>query len=144
MFSCCLLAWSGFKEEGLLKSIFYGLDIEQTGCISYHEFLAATLSRRKITEANWRIAFELLSNHADHITAEDIKQLLGDGAMDVDSLMAGVGLSKEALIDFPHFKSILIAELTSPGPPNSSSSSSYSPLGLSKQFKRLPSVKIGK
>jgi hypothetical protein len=121
-------------------SIFYGLDIEQTGCISYHEFLAATLSRRKITEANWRIAFELMSNHAEHITAEDIKQLLGDGAMDVDSLMSEVGLSKDTRIDFSHFKSILIAELNSPGP----NSTSYSPIGLSKQLKRLPPTKIGK
>ena len=138
---CCLLPSPGFKEEKGLRSIFYGLDIEHTGCISYHEFLAATLSRRKITETNWRIAFELLSNHADYITAEDIKQLLGDGAMDVDSLMAEVGLSKEALIDFSRFKSILIAELNSPGP---NSSSPYSPIGLSKQLKRLPSMRIGK
>jgi len=79
-----------------------------------------------------------MSNHTDHITAVDIKQLLGGGALDTDSLMAEVGLPEEAEIDFQSFKSILISELNSPNP------NSCSPIGISKQLKRLPSIRIGK
>lgn len=64
-----------------LSYIFNGIDWEQTGKISYHEFIAASLTTKEITEENMRVAFEKISSHADYITSDNIVDILGsDGS----------------------------------------------------------------
>ena len=71
-----------------------------TGQISYHEFLAATISRQSIKEENLQIAFERMSNRTSCITNQDIKVLLGNTNYDVDKIMEEVGLQAESTINF--------------------------------------------
>lgn len=103
-----------FKEEDL-NYIFKGVDIENTGRISYHEFVAATVSKQQITEENMKIAFERMSNHQPFITNRDIKELLGNSEeFDVDKLMEEVGLTPQAKIHFSDVSiSILLISLNS-------------------------------
>ena len=58
-------------------NFFSGVDVDQVGKISYHEFLAATVSRKVITEDNLRVAFEKMSSHTSFISSEDIQDLIG-------------------------------------------------------------------
>jgi len=74
-----------FREEDL-KHIFSGVDFDQTGTIYYHEFLAATVSRKNITEGNIKVAFDRISNHNEYITSEDIENLLGTDATKEDGM----------------------------------------------------------
>lgn len=94
-----LEGYPGFREEDL-NTIFNNLNIDQTGKISYHEFLAATVTRQNIKEENLQIAFERMSNHSDVITADDIKNLLGNAQYDVDKIMEEVGLQPDSKIRF--------------------------------------------
>jgi len=66
----------GEKFVGTLEQIFAGVDVNETGKISYHEFIAATISRQHVTEENLTIAFERMSNHNDTIIRDDIEELL--------------------------------------------------------------------
>jgi calcium-dependent protein kinase len=88
-----------FKEEDL-QTIFSNVDIDQTGLISYHEFIAATVNRQHITEQNMQLAFERMSNYSLFITSADIVRLLGKTQYDVDQIMAEVGLQPDAKISF--------------------------------------------
>eukprot|EP01032_Pedospumella_encystans_P015723 gene15723-17969_t len=101
-----LIQFPGFQEDHL-NDIFLNLDIDQTGQISYHEFLAATISRQSIKEENLQIAFERMSNRTSCITNQDIKVLLGNTNYDVDKIMEEVGLQAESTINFDQFKAIM-------------------------------------
>ena len=98
------IAYSDLKNvlqrQGQISSAnmehMFSHDLDQQGTkIKYHEFLAATLSRKNITETNVKVAFEKLSNHHDYITIEDIKDLLGKDATDEDVR----AMMKEANLD---------------------------------------------
>ena len=91
--------FSGFHEKDL-NSIFKSLDIDQTGKISYHEFLAATLSQQNIKEENLLIAFERISNRNSFITSDDIRTLLGNTKHNIEKIMEEVGLNEESKIRF--------------------------------------------
>ncbi len=98
--------WKGYSED-FVEPLLCNVDIDQTGQISYHEFLAATIDRAHFTEENLLLAFERISGHNDYITSEDIKHLLGASNYNVDEIMLEVGLPSDARIDFERFKSIL-------------------------------------
>lgn len=101
-----LIQFPGFQEDHL-NDIFVNLNIDQTGQISYHEFLAATISRQSIKEENLQIAFERMSDRRTYITNQDIKNLLGNTNYDVDKIMEEVGLHAESTINFDQFKAIM-------------------------------------
>ena len=46
----------GFAEIDI-KAVFEGIDLSHSGKILYHDFIAATISRKIITEDNLRVAF---------------------------------------------------------------------------------------
>jgi calcium-dependent protein kinase len=86
----------------------HDVDVENTK-IKYHEFLAATLSRKSITENNMRVAFEKLSNHHEYITAENIKDLLGKDATDqeVEAMLREANLDPDkSRIDYENVRVI--------------------------------------
>lgn len=68
---------SGELTDEEVKNLFVGVNFDQTGMIQYHEFLAATISRKAITEENMRIAFERMSNSSSFVTGTDLCDLLG-------------------------------------------------------------------
>lgn len=78
------------KETGLLTkeelvSLFSSDFLHQSDAveptISYHEFIAATLTRQQVTEINMKTAFDILSRHTDHIDIDSIRDLLGVDAV---------------------------------------------------------------
>ena len=91
--------YPGFCEEDA-NVIFSHLDIDQKGKIGYHEFIAATVTRKHITDENLQIAFERMSNHAPYITSDDIKSLLGNTNHNISDIMEEVGLTLESKITF--------------------------------------------
>ncbi len=98
-----------FAEEDL-NHIFSGVDVDHIGKISYHEFLAATISRKTITEENMKVAFEKMSNHSLFITCEDIQDLLGQetSAAAVEQMLAEVNLPANTQISFKEVPLLLI------------------------------------
>lgn len=83
-------------------SFFSGVDVDQVGKISYHEFLAATVSRKVITEDNLRVAFEKMSSHTSYISSEDIQDLLGReiGLDKVELMMEEINLPPDFQIGY--------------------------------------------
>uniref|UniRef100_A0A7S3HEX0 non-specific serine/threonine protein kinase n=1 Tax=Spumella elongata TaxID=89044 RepID=A0A7S3HEX0_9STRA len=96
------------NEEEFLNALVLNMDIDQTGKISYHEFLAATINRKHFTDQNLHLAFEAISHNREYITSQDIQKLLGPKSThNVDVILQEVGLSTDSQIDFEMFKSIL-------------------------------------
>lgn len=91
--------FKGFRED-YIGIIVSSLDLDQTGRIGYHEFLAATIRRQHVAEENLQLAFELISNHTEVIRSADIKALLGNTTYDIDKIMEEVGLTMGATITF--------------------------------------------
>ena len=89
----------GYPEEHL-SFLLLNLNIDQTGKISYHEFLAATINRKHFSEQNLQLAFEAIAHNRACITSLDIKLLLGSTKYDLDMIMEEVGLTAESRIDF--------------------------------------------
>jgi calcium-dependent protein kinase len=79
-----LMMHVGYGEltETEIERIFTGINFDQTGVIQYHEFLAATISRKAITEENMHIAFERISKSRDFVTGLDLCEIMG---LDVSS-----------------------------------------------------------
>mmetsp|Transcript_23803 Transcript_23803/g.34084 ORF Transcript_23803/g.34084 Transcript_23803/m.34084 type:complete len:701 (+) Transcript_23803:28-2130(+) len=104
-----------FSEEDL-SFIFNGVDFDHTGKISYHEFLAATISMREVTEENLRVAFDKMSNHNLYIAAEDIADLLGADASeeDIHMILEENNLKPSSQIYFNEFKQIMNGGNSSP------------------------------
>ena len=71
------LVGTGDLTEAEIERIFTGIDFDETGVVQYHEFIAATVSRKVITEENMRIAFDRISGDEDFITSSDLCDLLG-------------------------------------------------------------------
>ena len=63
-----------------IEHLFAEIDFDHTGTISYHEFIAAAMSKSSIREENIKLAFEKISNHNEFITIDDLKALLGADA----------------------------------------------------------------
>jgi len=94
-----LKQFNGFNEE-FLEALLTNLNVDRTGRISYHEFLAATINLKHCTEENLLLAFELVSSHREFITSADIQGLLGGDKYDVEGIMQEVGLTTSSEIDF--------------------------------------------
>ena len=101
-----LKQFNGFNEE-FLELLLRNLNIDRTGRISYHEFLAATIDLKHCTDENLHLAFELISSHREFITAADIRGLLGGGKHDLEGIMQEVGLTTSAKLDFQQVHSTL-------------------------------------
>eukprot|EP01038_Epipyxis_sp_PR26KG_P008096 gene8096-10967_t len=110
-----LAAHGSFTGEDL-SYLMSNIDLERTGKISYHEFLAATISSRMITEENLRVAFEKISNHGEYITKEHIVDLLGQdiATIDPDTLLTEMNLEEGAKINYQQFKQIMNGGVQSP------------------------------
>ncbi len=100
-----------FREEDF-ETIFKGVDVENTGTIKYHEFLAATIKRQELDEQSIKIAFEKISNRNGLINPSDLKDLLGVEGSDemVNNLLAEVGLPPGSDIDINKFRQIMKGE----------------------------------
>eukprot|EP01041_Mallomonas_annulata_P006562 gene6562-13276_t len=70
-----LLKTSRFSLDEI-KKIWDDLDIDHNGILNYHEFIAATINQKYITETNMKLAFDKLSRHHDYICIDDIVDLL--------------------------------------------------------------------
>lgn len=81
-------------------TLTHNIFTHNTGKISYHEFLAATINRKHFTDQNLRLAFEVISHDREYITSADVKSILGSTEYDMDAIMQEVGLSRDSRIDF--------------------------------------------
>jgi len=99
-----------------VDKIFNDLDVEHTGQIHYHEFIAGALDLKDVTEKNMELAFEKMSHHRNVISKKDISSLLGMDAKseDVDRMLADAGLSEADIIDFATFKRIMLGQQSAP------------------------------
>ena len=96
-----VLAEQSTINQADIDAIFQDMDIDQTGLVSYHEFIAATISRQKISENNLKIAFERMSGHEQKIDPVKIKDLLGhESNYNLKEIMEEVGLQESSSIDF--------------------------------------------
>lgn len=103
----------GAVSDEDLQHLAEGINLEHSGSIRYHEFIAATLESQCITDNNLRIAFEQLSNRNDYIVAEDLLDLLGkDGSMQaVSAMLRESGMSASHMqISFDQFRRIMRGE----------------------------------
>lgn len=119
-----------------LKRLAEGINLEQSGVIRYHEFIAATLESQNITDNNLRVAFEMMSNHNDYIEAEDLLELLGqDGSMAaVQEMLKESEITEDrgkTRISFQQFVSIMRGE--SPSSKNKKVSALTSPYVLHRK-----------
>jgi len=85
------------KTQGIsdadIQHIFDGIDLNHSGRIHYRDFIAATISRKNITEENLLVAFERMANHKKVILREDLCDLLGNTTDDIDEILAEINLS---------------------------------------------------
>eukprot|EP01041_Mallomonas_annulata_P004568 gene4568-9079_t len=94
------------EYEGLyieeIGFIFTGIDLEHTGHINYHEFIAATITKNHLKEENMKLAFEKMSNHHEFITAADIRDLLGRDSTDeeVDQMLRDMNFTPTSQISY--------------------------------------------
>ena len=64
-------------SEDDVKHMFDHIDFGQTNSILYREFIAAATDMKTVTDANLRVAFDLISNHSDTIGLTELKDLVG-------------------------------------------------------------------
>ena len=106
---------SGELTDEEVKRLFAGVNFDQRGVIQYHEFLAATITRKAITEENMQVAFERISNCSNFITGTDLCDMLGL-AMEselVESMMKEIEMLPGNKIDFKQFKRIMLSGISS-------------------------------
>jgi len=92
-----------------LKLIFDGLDVLKDGEIHYTEFVAALLSNRvRLHEGSLREVFRRFDHDGKGtISRNDLKQVLGSVASEVDELLTEVDASGKEVIDYERFLSSL-------------------------------------
>lgn len=90
---------SSVKDDDIFQ-VFDGVDVDETGTIGYHEFIAATFSRKAIRDENLMMAFEKMSNHQDFITEQNLAELLGVGVGEVRHIYEEVDLPPDTNISF--------------------------------------------
>lgn len=74
-----LLCENGQFSDTEIQSIFRSMTWDRNindGYVRYHEFLAAAINIRDVTEGNVRMAFEKLARHKDFLTRKEIYSLL--------------------------------------------------------------------
>jgi Ca2+-binding EF-hand superfamily protein len=88
--------------------------------ISYHEFLAATISRREVTENNLKSAFDILSKHEDYIKVEHIRDVLGadEDKFSLEEMFQELGILPDGKISYEkvfccNFKALMILIISS-------------------------------
>jgi len=92
------------------RRLFAAMDFDHSGVVQYHEFIAATMTAKDVSDSNLHLAFERLSHHNEFFTTDDVKELLGTGAaaQDVDGMMRGALMSPtSARVTFDQFQQIV-------------------------------------
>ena len=89
--------------------IFDGIDFGNTKMIEYHEFIAAAVSQREISENNIRVAFDVMSNHSKSIGLDDLEEILGDEDHlgTAEEIMREMNYSPSSRLNFDDFRSIM-------------------------------------
>jgi len=98
-------------------AIFSNCDFEDNSVIKYSEFIAATISKRKLNESNLHLAFEKLSgDDGNCITAKGINKLLGANSTPekVDMMFREAQMTPSEKITFDKFQSLFNDGLASP------------------------------
>lgn len=110
------LVSTGELTEQDIDQIFSGVNFDETGIIQYHEFIAATVSRRTITEENMRIAFDRISRDEDFITSSDLCDLLGQEMSNdqVGAMLKEIYALPNKQLDYKHFRRIMLGGIVSP------------------------------
>lgn len=92
-----------------VTDIFKGIDIEGSGTIQFRELIAAMLSSSSQNEDSLKLAFDRMANHKDHITYQDIRDLLGKDYTDNDAerMLLELDFDRNSLITFNDFKKIM-------------------------------------
>jgi len=95
-----------------MKLIFDGLDVLKDGEIHYTEFVAALLSNRvRLHEGSLRELFRRFDHEGTGtISRNDLKQVLGSVASEVDELLTEVDASGKEVIDYERFLASLQAK----------------------------------
>jgi calcium-dependent protein kinase len=98
-----------YVDDAKTEEIFREIDYSNTGFINYHEFIAAVMNSNCVKEENMKLAFDMISNHNDHFTGEDISNLLGaqSSTAEVDSILATVNLNSAQKIHYRTFRNLL-------------------------------------
>jgi len=89
-----------------VDKIFQKVDLDHTGKIHWHEFLAASVNRNEIDEAHLKQAFEHLDHdHKGTITKEDVQEIMGEDALtsEVSSMFNELGTNE---IDYKTFATL--------------------------------------
>lgn len=104
-FKAALLDYEYTDEE--LMCIFKGVDIDNSGCINYYEFLAATIEAHGyINEERLAEAFDRLdSDDSGHITVCDLRELLGSEVPKeyLDSIIDQADIVNDKRISYEEF-----------------------------------------
>jgi calcium-dependent protein kinase len=110
------LVGTGELTEQDIDRIFSGVNFDETGIIQYHEFIAATVSRRTITEENMRIAFDRISGDEDFITSSDLCDLLGHEMSNeqVGAVLKEIHALPNKQLDYKQFRRIMLGGIVSP------------------------------
>uniref|UniRef100_A0A7S3N5D5 EF-hand domain-containing protein n=1 Tax=Euplotes harpa TaxID=151035 RepID=A0A7S3N5D5_9SPIT len=90
--------------------VFEDVDVDNSGFIDYTEWIAGTISKKKIlSERNLTLAFEAFDESGDgKISVDELKSILGKGQTVNDKawkqIMKEVDENKDGFIDFEEFK----------------------------------------
>jgi Ca2+-binding EF-hand superfamily protein len=100
--------------------IFDGIDFSKNKTIQYHEFIAAALSQKQITERDMRCAFDIMSNHTGKITLESLQDIIGHEEVHLgpaEDIMREEQLSPTKSFGFEEFSRIMRGTGTPLGSP---------------------------
>lgn len=107
-----IISHKEFKEQLLrfnlsdeeVNKMFESIDVNHTGNILYHEFLAATLeTQHYIEEANLRDAFDSIdSDESGYISKEDLYSILGNNCQEsyIKQIIQEVDTDSDGLVSF--------------------------------------------
>lgn len=64
-----------------VQKIFESIDLDHTGVVHWHEFLAAAVDTQAVDDAHLKLAFQHLDhNSKGFITPQDVEEMMGDDA----------------------------------------------------------------
>merc|ERR1719409_821497 len=92
-----------------VEQMFHDMDIDHSGEVDYSEFLSATLSAQKHSNASIMAAFTTLDSDKDgFITKQDLVTAL-DGQMNIESITKMLEHADETgKVNFQTFKSVVL------------------------------------
>lgn len=104
-----------FEKNGVhdanLEKVFKTIDANQTGCISYSEFLASAMRRKMFSDEEKLIeAFDRLDVDGNgYLEIDDFKQLMGEefNQQEVEEMIRSADKSKDGKIDFDEFMQMM-------------------------------------